>query len=310
MSALRRPQVPFGPRKPSRSHRRLLTLPIKLLVGVSALLIGMVGMAAVASAHHAVVTATSICKSGTAQVAYTSTAWNGSTTSQRTNDKVEIAYSTHGQNGPWTIVTSSGQFTHGNGFTFGGTFSPMPDIQGTTVTIRAVALVNWGDGAGPGAPQYADAILRDGCAPVSVNLPCPTSVTYGTATTFTAAGAGGLAPYHYKWTLGAHTLTSTSSTVTVALMSTEDVLTVTVTDASGAKATARASDCLGATYPTPTVSIDCPAGGFVFGQPATWKADAKPAVTKDSISYQWPDAGHDPQLVERHVVGDRQGDFR
>jgi hypothetical protein len=242
------------------------------------MMVGLIGMATMASAWHAVVTAESDCHG---VVSYRTAAWDGATA----NPGIEIAYSRHATAGPWTRVTVSA-FDSADNFSFAGTFSPTPDSPGTTITVRAMAVLPWvGQTTVEQAPQYADVIIPARCpVPLSVKLSCPSSVVYGKATTFTAAAEGGVTPYTYRWTLNGATTGGNSSTLTVVLNSSKDLLSVSVADINDHSATASAS-CTG-THPAPKVTMSCPAS-FTYGHPATWTATATPGVPGDKLSYRW-----------------------
>jgi hypothetical protein len=199
-----------------------LTVPVKLLVAATTMMVGLVGTATMASAWHADVTAHTDCHG---VIAYQTSAWDLATA----NPQIEIAFSSLGIAGPWTQVTV-GAFGAANKFTFAGTFSPTPSSPGTTITVRAQALKPWvGRSTVEQSPHYADVVMLASCqetVPVSVKLPCPTSIVYGKSTSLTAAAQDGVAPYSYKWTLNGTATGTPGATLTLVLKSSSDLVSV------------------------------------------------------------------------------------
>ncbi|HLY83570.1 MAG TPA: hypothetical protein VKQ71_11325, partial [Acidimicrobiales bacterium] len=107
-----------------------MALPVKLLAGLATTLIALVGTASVASAHSASVIATARCTDGVGVVSYTALDWTPQPPNDiaRTNPQIEIAYSTTGTGGSFTVV-KVGAFNSADNFTFSGTFVPAPDTS-------------------------------------------------------------------------------------------------------------------------------------------------------------------------------------
>src|ERR1700730_17027057 len=94
-------------------RRRLLSRPVQLLAALATMMVGLIGTATMASAWHPVVNATADCHG---VISYSSFAWDQASA----NPQIEIAYSSHGQQGPWTTVIV-GAFDKADNFSFAGT---------------------------------------------------------------------------------------------------------------------------------------------------------------------------------------------
>jgi len=159
-----------------------------------------------------------------------------------------------------------------------------------TVESRASSTGTWTQP--PPAPNQAP----------SVTLPCPEGgYTYGESAEFTAIGRDPENnPLTYSWKRNGSTLPGSGDMITVILQA-RDVLQVTVTDSHGASSSpATLSESCGQAPPpptilpprnqAPTVTLSCPAGGYIHGESATFTAVGQDPEN-NPLTYSWKQNG-------------------
>jgi hypothetical protein len=157
---------------------------VALVVAIPTLVVATLsyGMAS-ASACHPVIQAEADC---TAHISFTASAWtgDGATNDTRTNNSVDVLYSTNGEQGPFTSIrgadagTPDGEkyvFNQANNFQFSDSFVlPSNVTRPANIELRSIALDKWG------VNENIDAANRT--ADVSVAVPAACAVPSATIT--------------------------------------------------------------------------------------------------------------------------------
>jgi hypothetical protein len=132
----------------------------RFLLALAVAIVGLVGLAGPASAHHPEITGSIDC-AGT--VTFTATAWATNDPASRTNPDIRVHRSTDGGATYGTLV-GQGSFSQSNGYTFSGSFT----TTGTDpVLLRVKAFANWANGASPGEPRYVTLMPPTNCPVVA-----------------------------------------------------------------------------------------------------------------------------------------------
>jgi hypothetical protein len=98
-----------------------------------------------------------------------------------TNDDIRV-FASVDNGATWTQV-GHGRFSAQNHFAFSGTFA-LQTVQ--KVRVRVQEFANWGDGAKPGAPGFAEASPPAACTPTTTTTQTTTTPTTTTTATTTA----------------------------------------------------------------------------------------------------------------------------
>lgn len=159
-----------------------------------------------------------------------------------------------------------------------------------TVTLQPGDRLSVSVSDGITAAVSADANCR-GDNPPTVSMTCPASLRLGETNRFEAAGIDPDGDtLTYRWELNGNVVDgATGSTVDV-LVRSGDVLTVAVTDSSGATSPVATAPCIPTSVNRPpTVTVGCP-DDLAFGRPATFRAvGADP--DGDALTYRWTVGG-------------------
>ena len=133
----------------------------RFIIALLVAMVGLVGIAGPASAHHPEITGTVKCDG---LVHYTATAWSTTNTSARAHNNIEVQRSF--DNGSTWIKVTSGRFDSTNGYQFSGTFAAP---SSGSVRLRAIAIGNWVNGSTGGQVWTTDPI------PVPTDCALPTA---------------------------------------------------------------------------------------------------------------------------------------
>ena len=133
------------------SHTRRILAAVLVLLGV----VTTVPMfAGVASAHHPEITASVSC---TGVISWTSTAWATSDVNARKNSDIEVSLQI--VSGSGTVPPAvHGAYTTANNYQFSGTFTWPTGAN--SITIKAKAIANWGNGAAGGDSRTTATITK------------------------------------------------------------------------------------------------------------------------------------------------------
>ena len=150
---------PHRKRGPGRLLARAATVGTLTITGMG----GLVGIAAVALAHHPEISASTEC-GGT--VHFTASAWVTSSDAARTNPKIGVSYSTNGGSSFTSLPQLDAyRFDTDNGFSFSDTLN-LTALTGSlpsSVVIKATALASWGNGGGGGSSRQTGVLTVSGC---------------------------------------------------------------------------------------------------------------------------------------------------
>ena len=117
--------------------RKRAVLPLVAL-GVAG--VGVMWSSGVASAHYPDITAEVVCEAGQPVIAYTSTAWGtGTDNPERANTHIDVLFD--------EVVVGSGAFVAPDYSFIGSAPVPAGKGAGDTVTVMALAVDAWGNGA-------------------------------------------------------------------------------------------------------------------------------------------------------------------
>ncbi len=214
--------TPVGGGRPGAARRRLR---YRVGAGASltlAILVGLLGFAPAAFAHHSEISGSAACSG---QVSWTAEAWASNEPARRTNNSVKVWYTVdNGPNAGATAVVGTGAFLPSNNFQFSGQF-PWPSQGASSITLWVQEQVDWGPNqnlAGVSFPRSAQVLLPTDCPStpsVSTSVACANGD--GVAT-LTLSASGGTKPVTFVVTNPVTQATTTkvvapgqSATVTV-----------------------------------------------------------------------------------------------
>ena len=132
----------------------------RFLIALAVALVGVVGLAGPASAHHPEITASMDCNG---RVSFTARAWSTSDPASRANPDIRVHRSTDG-GATYGVLIAQGAFSSSNGYAFSGSFTASVN---DTVRLRVKAYANWANGAAPGEPRYVTVTPPTNCTVTS-----------------------------------------------------------------------------------------------------------------------------------------------
>lgn len=171
-----------------------------------------------------------------------------------------------------------------NGAVIDGATGPDVDVVVSAGDVLAVSATD--PGGATSAATTAACIPPSANRPPTVTLDCPAGLTFGRASTFTAAGADPDGdPLTYRWTIdGDPVADQTGPTASLTIRAGQEV-GVTVSDGTTSSSAATVVCSGGAPNLPPTVTLTCP-DDLVWGRPATFEARGDDP-DGDPLRYEW-----------------------
>ncbi|MDD5569889.1 MAG: gliding motility-associated C-terminal domain-containing protein [Bacteroidales bacterium] len=205
-----------------------------------------------------------------------------------------------------TLTTTGGEICNGASATIsvsgagtGGTYTWSNSVQGNSQVVTPVITTTY---FVTGLDQYG--CTGTGAAVVIVDqLPSVSAtnktICYGTITTLTAVGSGGISPYNYQWASG--TNPATGATVSVSPL-VNTTYSITVTDNKGCTATTNVSVIVS---PQMTASIqkNDASCGLPNASATVTASGGIPFTMGNSYTYLWSPGSYNTDIINNVVSG-------